>query len=97
MSEENCCVKIRDEAFKKDLANRLSRIEGQVRGLRGMVERDAYCVDILTQISAVQSALGAFSGLLLTDHIKTCVADDVKSGGSDKIEELTDMLRKILK
>ena len=93
----DCCRKIREESFKKDMINRLSRIEGQIRGIRGMVERDEYCVDILTQISAVQSAMGSFSGILLTDHIKTCVTEDVKNGDGEKVDELVTVLRKILK
>ncbi len=72
--------KHRPEEEYRALTNRLSRIEGQVRGVRGMVENDAYCVDILIQVSAVQSALQAFSRELLESHIRTCVANGIRAG-----------------
>ena len=79
MKENKCPAchagKIRDTEERAALLNRLKRIEGQVRGISGMVERDAYCVDILTQVSAVSSALTAFSRVLLETHLKTCVKD----------------------
>ena len=79
------------------LTNRLSRIEGQVRGIRGMVESDAYCVDILTQVTAVTAALNAFSRELLAEHIRTCVAHDLKEGKDGTVEELVETVRKMMK
>lgn len=82
--ENNCCcshkTKERDEQEYKDLIHRLNRIEGQIRGIRGMVERDAYCTDILVQVSAVNAALNSFNKVLLANHIKTCVTRDIKEG-----------------
>lgn len=81
----------------KDLTNRLSRIEGQVRGIKRMVESDAYCVDILTQVSAIQAALNSFNKALLANHIRTCVADDIRAGKDEAIDELVKTLQKIMK
>lgn len=94
-----CCerIKVRDDGEKKALINRLCRIEGQIRGIRRMVERDAYCADILTQVSAVSAALGSFNKELLGEHIRTCVTDDIKSGGNEKLDELIELLSKLLK
>lgn len=100
ISMGNCChvqTKKRDEKEYKSLCNRLSRIEGQIRGLRGMLESDAYCVDILTQSSAVAAALDAFNRELLNSHIRTCVADDIRAGGDEKTDELLDILRKLMR
>ena len=79
---EFCSAKSKERSEKeyKDLLNRLSRIEGQVRGVKAMVERDAYCTDIITQVSAINSALNSFNKVLLANHIKTCVTQDIKSG-----------------
>ena len=94
----DCCrKKMRGEEELKSLSNRLARIEGQVRGIRNMLENDAYCVDILTQVSAAQSALNGFSKELLSSHIKTCVADGVKNGEDDKIDELVETIKKLMK
>jgi len=95
----DCCrkTKHRETEEKKKLINRLSRIEGQIRGIRAMVENDAYCADILTQASAASSALGSFSKILLTEHIKSCVADDIRKGKDETIEELTELLYKMMK
>ena len=90
-------MKKRGDEEKKALSNRLSRIEGQIRGIREMVERDAYCADILIQVSAVTAALGSFNKALLGEHIRTCVADDVKNGGTEKIDELVELLGKLMK
>ena len=86
MAEEKCCcqcasgkTKERSEKEYKDLMNRLSRIEGQVRGIKGMLERDAYCVDILMQVSAITSALNSFNKVLLANHIRSCVVENVRS------------------
>lgn len=89
--------KHRAEEEYKSLTNRLSRIEGQVRGVRKMVENDAYCVDILTQVSAIQSALNGFSKELLGNHIRTCVADGIRSGSDAVVEELVETLKKLMK
>ena len=97
---EKCCcerTKVRNEEEKKALINRLSRIEGQIRGLRAMVERDAYCADIVTQVSAVSAALGSFNKELLGEHIRTCVKEDVKNGNDEKIDELVLLLGKLMK
>ncbi len=85
-----------DEEYKR-LINRLNRIEGQVRGIRGMLERDAYCIDILSQTAAVGAALNAFSRELLSQHLRTCVADGLRQGDDSKVEELTAALQKLLR
>ena len=97
--EHQCChkTKHRQEEERKALLNRLSRIEGQVRGIRKMVETDCYCTDILTQVSAVQAALNAFNRELLSSHIRTCVADDIRSGKDETIDELVQTLQKLMK
>lgn len=99
MSNECCChkTKHRSEEEYKSLLNRLSRIEGQVRGIRKMVETDTYCTDILTQVSAVQAALNAFNRELLANHIRTCVAEDLRSGKDETIDELVFTLQKMMK
>ena len=100
MEERNCCchkTKQRDEKELKDLLTRLSRIEGQIRGIRGMVEKDAYCTDILTQVAAASAALSGFSKVLLANHIKTCVAQDIRDGKSETIDELVSTLQKLMK
>ena len=74
-----------------------SRIEGQVRGIRGMLEKDAYCVDILVQVAAANSALNSFSKELLAQHISTCVADDLRAGSEAKLDELVNLLPKLMK
>ena len=98
MSSE-CChkTKHRGEEEYRLLINRLSRIEGQVRGIRKMVESDAYCTEILTQVSAVQAALNAFNRELLASHIRTCVADDIRDGKDETIDELVLTLQKLMK
>ena len=93
-----CCrQKDRTPEEHKALLNRLSRIEGQVRGIRGMLEKDAYCVDILVQVAAANSALNSFSKELLSQHLRTCVADDLRSGSDDKMDELIKLLPKLMK
>ena len=81
----------------KALINRLNRIEGQVRGIRGMVENSAYCPDILTQVAATSAALNAFTKELLASHIRTCVADDLRAGGTQKLDELLQLLPRLMK
>lgn len=90
-------TKERTEGEEKAMLNRLSRIEGQVRGLRGMVERSAYCPDILVQVAATRAALDAFSRELLSAHIRTCVAEDVRHGRGETVEELVALLQKMLR
>ena len=96
---ELCChkTKERTEKERKKLINRLNRIEGQVRGIRGMIEKDAYCTDVLTQVAAANAALNAFTKELLASHIKTCVADDIRAGRDEKIDELVATLQKLMK
>ena len=81
----------------KTLINRLNRIEGQIRGIRGMVEKSAYCPDILVQVAAVNAALHAFNRELLSQHIRTCVAQDIREGHDEVIEELVTTLQKLMK
>ena len=102
--EENCCKcyihenKIRGDEEKKALVNRLLRIEGQIRGIRAMVEKDAYCPDVMTQTSAVVAALNSFNRELLASHVKGCVVSDIKDGREDAaVEELLSTLQKLMK
>lgn len=99
LQKEGCCQKTKERSEKeyKDLINRLKRIEGQVRGIRGMVERDAYCTDILTQVAAANAALNSFTKVLLTNHIKTCVTQDILEGKEDTVDELVATLQKLMK
>ena len=100
MKEGNfCCHKTTERSEKeyKSLMNRLSRIEGQIRGIRGMVEKDAYCPDILTQVAAASAALNSFSKVLLASHIKTCVAQDIRAGKDETIDELLTTLQKLMR
>lgn len=101
MSEEKecCCHKTKERSKEeyKDLIHRLNRIEGQVRGIKGMVEKDAYCTDILTQVAAVNAALSSFNKVLLANHIKTCVAQDIRDGKEETIDELVTTLQKLMK
>ena len=96
-----CCncskTKIRSETEYKALINRLNRIEGQVRGIKSMVEKNAYCTDILIQVSAVTAALNSFNRELLANHIKTCVADDIRAGRDETIGDLISVLQKLMK
>lgn len=95
-----CCShksKERSEKEYKDLINRLSRIEGQVRGIKAMVERDAYCTDIITQVAAINAALNSFNKVLLANHIKSCVTQDIKDGKEETVDELVTLLQKLMK
>lgn len=98
---DDCChcgkKRVRSEAEMKKLCNRLSRIEGQVRGLREMLQKDVYCIDILIQVSAVNAALNSFSKELLSEHLRTCVADGVRRGDDEVIDELVGVLQKLMK
>ncbi len=98
--EKECCKckkKERSEEEYKALINRLNRIEGQVRGVKKMVETDAYCTDILVQVSAINAALNAFNRELLANHIHTCVAEDIRNGKNETIDELVATLQKLMK
>ena len=101
MEQECCCCsdkrKERPEEDRKKLIHRLNRIEGQIRGIRGMVENQAYCTDILMQVSAVNAALNAFNKELLADHIRTCVSDNIRKGKDETIDELVLTLQKLMK
>ena len=100
MEENKCCchkTKERTEEEYKKLLNRLSRIEGQIRGIKKMVESDAYCTDILVQVSAVNAALNSFNKELLANHIRTCVANDIREGKEETIDELVVTLLKLMK
>ncbi|SHI62137.1 DNA-binding transcriptional regulator, FrmR family [Butyrivibrio fibrisolvens DSM 3071] len=90
-------TKQRDVKEYKDLMNRLKRIEGQVRGVEGMLENDAYCTDILMQVSAITCALNSFNKALLANHMKTCVVDNIKEGNEEVIDELVTTLQKLMK
>ena len=89
--------KHRSESEYRSLINRLSRIEGQVRGVKNMLETDAYCIDILTQVQAITAALNAFNKELLSNHIHTCVAENIKQGNNEIVDELVVTLQKLMK
>ena len=102
MEQHDCChcsqrKKERSPEEYKRLIHRLNRIEGQIRGIRGMVEKDIYCADILVQVAAVNSALNSFSKELLGQHIRTCVADDLRAGETQKLDELLQLLPRLMK
>lgn len=96
---QDCCHKTKQRAEEeyRSLANRLNRIEGQVRGVKKMLDADAYCTDILIQIRAIRAALDAFSRELLANHIRSCVADDLRNGKDETVDELVDVLQKLMK
>ena len=89
--------KERSEEEYKSLVHRLNRIEGQIRGIRGMVEKNAYCMDILVQVAAVNAALNAFNKELLANHIKTCVSKDIRDGKTETVDELVELLKKLMR
>lgn len=97
---ETCCEcrhKHRDPKEEKDLINRLNRIEGQIRGIKAMVQDERYCTDILVQVSAVQSALNSFSSKLLSNHIKSCVVNEIENGNAEEaVNELCETIKKML-
>ena len=97
--KECCCHKTKERSDDeyKSLINRLNRIEGQIRGIRGMVEKSAYCPDILIQVAAANAALNSFTKELLANHIKTCVAQDIRDGKDETIDELVSTLQKLMK
>jgi DNA-binding FrmR family transcriptional regulator len=101
--KENTCPqcsgrhKERTAEEKKTMLMRLKRIEGQIRGIENMVEDDRYCPDILIQVSAVTNALNSFNKVLLSSHIHSCVANDIRSGNDEAIDELCTVLQKVMK
>ena len=82
---------------EQKVMNRLNRIEGQIRGIKGMLEKNAYCTDILVQVAAVNSALNSFNKELLAEHIRTCVIEDIKAGKEDTVDDLVDTIKKLMK
>ncbi len=105
-NERTCCccaeegtgrTKERSEAEHRDLINRLSRIEGQIRGIKAMVERDAYCIDIMTQVAAANAALNSFNKVLMGNHIRSCVTNDIREGKTETVDELVNTLQKLMK
>ena len=99
MTEKTCCCKKkeRSEEERTALIHRLNRIEGQIRGIRGMVERDVYCPAIMQQVSAANAALAAFNRELLSNHLRTCVINDIRQGKDEVIDELLDTLQRMMK
>ncbi len=104
--EQPCCccasaegrkTKERTDKEYRDLMNRLKRIEGQVRGIQSMLENNAYCTDILVQVSAVTAALNSFNKVLLANHVRTCVADNIRQGNDEVIDELVVLLQKLMR
>lgn len=105
--ENKCCcglvsdvgsrVRERSDDEKKKLINRLNRIEGQIRGVKNMLESDAYCTDILVQVSAISAALNSFNKELLARHMRTCVATDIREGRDDSLEDLLKTIQKLMK
>lgn len=105
--ENKCCcglvsdvesrVMERSDDEKKKLINRLNRIEGQIRGVKNMLESDAYCTDILVQVSAISAALNSFNKELLARHMRTCVATDIREGRDDSLEDLLKTIQKLMK
>ncbi len=99
MATKECCkkTKVRTPSEHKALINRLNRIEGQIRGIKAMVEKDAYCTDILIQVSAATAALNGFNKQLLSNHIKGCVTNDIRDGKDETVDELVEVLQKLMK
>ncbi|MBO6010331.1 MAG: metal-sensing transcriptional repressor [Oscillospiraceae bacterium] len=101
-TEMSCCKcserkKVRGEQERRELMNRLKRIEGQVRGLQRMLDEDAYCPDILVQASAVNSALNGFCRTLLAEHLRTCVSEDIRDGREEAVDELMETLKNLMR
>lgn len=95
-----CCSgkhKEREDKEKRDLMNRLKRIEGQVRGVERMLDEDVYCTDILVQVSAITAALNSFNKVLLANHVRTCVAENIRNGNDEVVDELVGTLQKLMK
>ena len=101
MTGETCpsCAKKKHREGKeyKDLITRLNRIEGQIRGIKKMVEEDRYCIDIINQVAAVSAAINSFNKVLLSEHIKSCVVEDIKEGSEDSVNEVCSTLHKLMR
>ncbi|MBP2242466.1 DNA-binding FrmR family transcriptional regulator [Cytobacillus eiseniae] len=101
--EEHCCASMSDrkshhsDKVKKNLVTRLNRIEGQIRGIKGLIERDTYCDDVITQISATQSALNSVAKILLEGHLKGCVVDRLNEGDLEVLDEVLITIQKLMK
>ena len=100
--KKHCCREemrhtYRTEEEKKAMMARLKRVEGQIRGIEKMVEQDQYCPDILIQVSAATSALNSFTKVLLANHVKGCVATDIKNGNDETIDELCNVLQRLMR
>lgn len=89
--------KERSEKEYRDLMNRLNRVEGQIRGIKKMLEKDAYCTDIITQVMAANAALDSFNRVLLSEHIRTCVTDDIRADKMESVDELISLVSKLMK
>ncbi len=99
MDENKCCCErhtYRDDKLTGSLISRINRVEGQIRGIRGMVENNAYCDDILNQISAARAALDAVSRLILENHMHTCVIDKIRAGDDGIVDELMQTIKRML-
>ena len=102
-NDESCCSTLSDrkshhsDKVKKNLVTRLNRIEGQIRGIKGLIERDTYCDDVITQISATQSALNSVAKILLEGHLKTCVVDRLQEGDTEVLDEVLITIQKLMK
>ncbi len=98
---DSCCASVRkshhSEKTKKNLVTRLNRIEGQIRGIKGLIERDTYCDDVITQISATQAALNSVAKLLLEGHMKSCIVERIQEGDNEVIDELLTTIEKLMK
>ena len=96
--EKECCKhKHREYSEEKNLLTRLNRIEGQIRGIKNMIEEERYCVDILIQVSSVQAALNSFNKILLSSHIKSCVVEELRAGNEEVVDELCKTIQKLMK
>ncbi|GGE73506.1 metal-sensitive transcriptional regulator [Priestia taiwanensis] len=100
--EKSCCSHINTSQIdrakeKKNLINRLNRIEGQIRGVKGMIEKDTYCDDVLNQLAAVQAALNGVGKLILENHMKTCVIERIEKGEYEVVDELLKTMNKLIK
>lgn len=99
--EDSCCSSHRkshhSEKTKKNLVTRLNRIEGQIRGIKGLIEKDTYCDDVITQISATQAALNSVAKLLLEGHMKSCIVERIQEGDNEVVDELLTTIEKLMK
>lgn len=100
--EDSCCSSSHrkshhSEKTKKNLVTRLNRIEGQIRGIKGLIEKDTYCDDVITQISATQAALNSVAKLLLEGHMKSCIVERIQEGDNEVVDELLTTIEKLMK